>query len=163
MKWLISIKVQKEAYDGFYYKTAYRFPTTFKKPGEPVDHDSMQPMTELVTRSLFSRPSQGQTLPLAEATVRGVAWTGGQAHITRVEVSDDEGQTWSEAMLEGEAKPYAWRPWSFLWTPRAKGAKTLWCRATDSRNFTQKLEPSPWNPSGYLWGSADSIHVEVQG
>ena len=125
--------------------------------------ESMKPMEELVTRSLFASPSQGARVSLSEPlNLKGVSWTGGEKTIEKIEVSDDRGQSWKEARFQGEAEPYAWRQWEFDWHPTQPGALTLLCRATDSSGFVQPVEDSPWNPGGYLWKSADRLELEVQ-
>jgi hypothetical protein len=92
--------------------------------------------------------------------VQGVAWTG-EGRIVSVEVSADEGKTWSRARLTGDEVPYAWRMWEHDWRPARPGAQVLLCRATDDRGHTQP-ERSPWNPSGFLWNGWDRVSVEVK-
>jgi len=163
IKWVTSIRVQAEPSDGFYYQKGYRYPDIEVKPGDSVPPESMKPMEELVTRSLFASPSQGARVSLSEPlNLKGVSWTGGEKTIEKIEVSDDRGQSWKEARFQGEAEPYAWRQWEFDWHPTQPGALTLLCRATDSSGFVQPVEDSPWNPGGYLWKSADRLELEVQ-
>jgi DMSO/TMAO reductase YedYZ molybdopterin-dependent catalytic subunit len=161
IKWITLVRLQDEPYDGFYYKTGYRYPTKFGPPGQAVAAENMEPMDRLVTRSLFSHPLAGQSVKQGTVILTGVAWTGGDATIRKVEISDDGGKTWREVTLEGEAKPYAWRLWRADWQAKSSGPVTLLCRATDSLGQTQSVEPSPWNPGGYLWGSADRLDLEV--
>ncbi len=146
VKWITSIRVQATEYDGFYYKTGYRY--------------NGQPMTEMLVRSLFSSPAQGSSVR-GTTQLRGVAWSGGEAWVNKVEISDDEGKSWSVAQLQGEAKPYSWRHWLHEWTPSRSGKHSLWVRASDSSGKTQPLESSPWNPGGYLWNSVDRLEVTV--
>ena len=163
IKWVSVIRLQEDECEEFYYKKGYRYPDIPCRPGEAVDGRHMKPMTELVTRSLFSSPSQGDKISVGtEVAVKGVAWTGGEKLIEKVEVSDDEGENWHEVALEGEAEPYAWRLWSFSWKPKSAGVVSLRCRATDSSGFVQPPEDSPWNPGGYLWKTADRLELEVR-
>ena len=162
IKWVTSIRVQSEPSDGFYYQKGYRYPDIAVKPGNSVPPESMKPMEELVTRSLFASPSQGSRLSLSESvTLKGVGWTGGEKTIEKVEISDDGGLSWKEARFQGKAERYAWRQWAFDWRPTQAGAVTLLCRATDSSGFVQPVEDSPWNPGGYLWKSVDRLELEV--
>lgn len=162
IKWITSIKVQSEPCQAFFFDKGYRFPTEFGQPGAPVPADKMKPMTELVTRSLFARPLDQDRLQVSSPVeVKGVAWTGGDKTIKEVEVSFDGGVSWAIAELQGDELPYAWRPWSYQWTPEVAGPAMLRCRARDSSDFQQPLEKSAWNPGGYLWNSADQIQVEV--
>lgn len=164
VKWITSIRVSDKELDGFYYQKAYRYPSQPVNPGETIPKGTMQPMTELVTRTVIAVP------PLAQQNfkvgrpvdLRGVAWTGGDNTIEKVEFSDDGGKSWSDARLTSEKKPYAWRTWEATWKPAKAGPVELIARATDSTGFTQPLEPSQWNPGGYLWRTADHATVEVQ-
>ena len=47
----------------------------------------------------------------APVTVRGIAFDGGSG-IRTVEVSTDDGATWTPAALGQDLGPYAFRPWS---------------------------------------------------
>jgi DMSO/TMAO reductase YedYZ molybdopterin-dependent catalytic subunit len=164
VKWLGLLRVQAEPFEGFFYKKAYRYPTRPVTPGEAVPPEAMGPMDELVVKSLLTAPLAGARLPRTTVPVRGAAWTGGEAHVTRVEVSLDDGLTWLEARLAGEARPYAWRRFALDWTPpdgHPGGLLRLRARATDSAGHTQPVEPSPWNPSGYQWNTSDRVEVHL--
>ena len=162
VKWLGTLRVQDREFEGFFMQTAYRYPKRPVEPGAKVLPADTAPMSEMVVKSLIAAPLAGARVPRGPVPVRGVAWTGGDARITKVEVSADGGRTWAVARLEGEDRPYAWRRWAFDWTAaagRPGGAVTFMARATDDRGRVQPVGASPWNPSGYQWNAAD--HVEV--
>lgn len=162
VKWLTTLRVQKSEFEGFFFQTAYRYPKKPVKPGEKVHPADMAPMSEMVVKSLITAPLAGSRIPRGSFPVRGVAWTGGDARITQVEVSTDGGTTWTQARLVGEDRPYAWRQWELEAAPPKEqpgGLFTLLSRATDDRGRRQRVEPSPWNPSGYQWNAADSVEV----
>jgi Mo-co oxidoreductase dimerisation domain len=94
-------------------------------------------------------------------TIRGFAFSGAP-DIAKVEISEDDGASWHEAELDKRHDPYAWRLWSFKWTPKSKGKATLIARATDSRGVVQPKE-AVWNQSGYLYNGWHSVDVEVDG
>jgi len=77
-----------------------------------------------------------------------------------VEVSDDDGATWTKATLDPRHEPYSWRLWSFQWTPTAVGRVKLVARATDSRGSGQPRDPV-WNQSGYLSNGWHAVEIEV--
>lgn len=111
-------------------------------------------------KSLIISPADGQRLRSGvEATVRGVAWSGGGAQARRVEVSVDGGQTWHDAALGDSHGRYAWRTFAHRFVPVA-GTATIMARATDDRGAIQP-RVSPWNPGGYLWNGIQSVRVEV--
>ena len=118
----------------------------------------MRPLTELVVKSNFTEVPSGVRAGTA-AAIRGFAFSGAP-DIARVEVSDDGGQSWKDAVLDPRHDPYAWRLWSFRWEPKAAGKATLHARATDSRGSVQPRE-AVWNPSGYLYNAWHSVEIEV--
>jgi len=88
-----------------------------------------------------------------------LALSGGP-DVARVEVSDDGGETWKAAALDPRHDPFAWRLWTFRWTPPRAGDAALLCRATDVRGAVQPKEAA-WNPSGYLQNGWHSVTVPV--
>ncbi len=159
MKWLTRLSPQAEPQKGFYMDVGYRFP---KKPGEPgvaFKPEEMQPVTALFVKSNITGAPADAHVGSA-VTIRGFAFSGAP-DIAKVEVSDDGGVHWQEAELGREHDPYAWRLWSFRYTPRAAGTATLWVRATDSGGSVQPKDPV-WNQSGYLYNAWHSASIEVR-
>lgn len=93
-------------------------------------------------------------------TLRGFAFSGAP-DIARVEISDDDGATWTAAQLDPRHDPYAWRLWSIRWTPKKRGTARLFARATDGRGVVQPREAT-WNQSGYLYNAWHSVEIEVK-
>jgi hypothetical protein len=91
--------------------------------------------------------------------IRGFAFSGAP-DVVRVEVSDDDGATWNDATLDTRHDPYAWRMWSFRWSPHRAGKTRITARATDSRGVVQPRDAT-WNQSGYLYNGWHSVEVEV--
>jgi sulfite oxidase len=158
MKWLVRLSPQPEPQKGFYMETAYRFPVKPGEPGAPVAPADMRPVTNLFVKSnITEAPAQAKVG--SPATVRGFAFSGAP-DIGRVDVSDDGGETWSEATLDPRHDPYAWRLWAFRWIPKSAGKATLRARATDGSGSVQPRD-AVWNPSGYLYNAWQSVEVEV--
>jgi sulfane dehydrogenase subunit SoxC len=67
--------------------------------------------------------------------VSGLAWSG-RGRVTRVDVSTDGGQTWTEAVLETTPTPKAAVRFSHLWNWQG-GPATIMSRATDETGATQ--------------------------
>jgi len=158
MKWLMRISPQPEAQKGFYMETAYRFPQNPGEPGAPVPPEGMRPLTELFVKSSITDAPLRVKMGTA-ASIRGFALSGAP-DIAKVELSEDGGATWKDAVLDPRHDPYAWRLWSFRWEPRSVGKATLLARATDSRGSVQPKE-AVWNPSGYLHNAWQATEVEV--
>lgn len=159
VKWLVNIRVLREAHDGHFMVKAYRFPRSQVAPGADPDPTQMVPLAELEVRSLITAPLQGATVPTGPLVVKGVAWAG-EADIANVEVSVDFGRTWQTARLGAEQERYAWRRWEFQWVAREPGSYLVLARAMDSTGRTQPIE-QVWNPSGYLWNVIDRVRVNV--
>jgi len=63
------------------------------------------------------------------AELRGMAF-GGDRGITRVEISDDGGDTWNEAKITKPGTKISWSLWSYAWAP-AEERRHRTCRACD--------------------------------
>jgi hypothetical protein len=77
-----------------------------------------------------------------------------------VEVSTDGGSTWSDADLGEARSAFAWRPWTFAWTPPSEGDYELWSRATDGAGNVQPTEQR-WNVEGVQNTMAQRVRVRV--
>jgi DMSO/TMAO reductase YedYZ molybdopterin-dependent catalytic subunit len=155
VKWLRRILVTDQAFNGYFQTLDYAF---WKRRGETMERT---PLTEMQTKAEIAKPSQGEVVPASSnVCVHGAAWTG-DAEIIKVEVSTDDGSTWKNAMLLGEAKPNAWRLWEFNWeTPAGPGKTKLIARATDSRGRTQPSKHDP-DRGTYMINHLLPIEVEV--
>lgn len=95
-------------------------------------------------------------------TVGGVAFAGDRT-ITRVQVSDDDGDSWHEAEIKDRLDDNAWTLWSYEWTPPRSGKVRLTARAwevVDGVEVVQDaahMDPFPSGASGY-----DTYDVMVQ-
>jgi DMSO/TMAO reductase YedYZ molybdopterin-dependent catalytic subunit len=162
MKWLTDLTVQEDEAQGYFMETAYRYPSqpvppgTHPKPGDQID---MLPVEAMVVKSVIVQPNDEMVVPRGRVIIAGVAWTG-EGRIVGVDVSTDEGRTWQQAELLGEAAPYAWRQWRFLWQANDTGPHTILSRAIDERGEVQPVA-SPWNPGGFLWNGMDRVRVRV--
>ncbi|MEK6375416.1 MAG: sulfite oxidase [Acidobacteriota bacterium] len=144
MKWIVRLSPQAQPQTGFYMDTAYRY--------------EEKPLTEIFVKSnITTAPSRAKVGK--PQTIRGFAFSGAP-DIEKVEVSDDDGATWSAADLDSRHSPHAWRLWSYWWTPRARGTARLFVRATDTRGAVQPRD-AVWNPSGYVYNGWHSVDVEV--
>ncbi|ULA59998.1 MAG: putative Sulfite oxidase [Nitrospira sp.] len=159
MKWLMELTLRADETPGYYMQQAYRIPETSIQPGSGLPGSVMVPVEQMPVKSLIAAPGEGDTLKAGPVTIQGVAWAG-ESPITKVEVSCDDGKTWEPARLLGEAQPYAWRQWQYLWNARQVGPTAILCRATDAQG-AQQPEKSPWNPGGFLWNGWDRLSVTV--
>jgi DMSO/TMAO reductase YedYZ molybdopterin-dependent catalytic subunit len=151
VKHLDTIEASTKPLAGFWMKNAYRIPTG-KFP--IVQHfltqmnATTEPITEMVVNSMVTAPQHGHTMRAAETIeVRGLAWDGGYG-VKRVEFSVDGGQVWREAELGKDAGRFAFRTFSFPFTPPSAGVYQVMARASNSVGQTQ-VEKLIFNPAGY--------------
>lgn len=165
IKWVTSISVLDREHDGFWMARAYRHPGRAVQPGTAIPPEQMQPVTSLRVKSVIAEPRDDQAFitvaPGNALTIRGAAWSGDAGPVTRVDVSVDEGRSWSRATMPGNQRTdYGWRLWSYRWTPRREGDHAILVRARDAAGNTQPLAQE-WNPSGYLWNVVPRVSVRV--
>jgi DMSO/TMAO reductase YedYZ molybdopterin-dependent catalytic subunit len=119
MKWLSGIEVADHDHQGFYQRQGW---------------------SETAVVRTFSRIDNlgaGSQLPAGRpVTVRGHAYAGTRG-IRAVQVSTDSGATWSDADLDAQISPYAWRFFSWRWTPPAPGTHRMAVRAVDGSGAVQ--------------------------
>jgi DMSO/TMAO reductase YedYZ molybdopterin-dependent catalytic subunit len=158
MKWLVRLSAQPEPQKGFYMETAYRYPLTPGAPGVAFKPEEMSPVKEMFVKSNIT--TAPKTAKAGRAyNIRGFAFSGAP-DIIRVEISDDDGASWHDASLDPRHDPYAWRLWSWRWTPSHPGKTRLCARATDAHGREQPREAT-WNQSGYFQNGWHVVDVEV--
>jgi DMSO/TMAO reductase YedYZ molybdopterin-dependent catalytic subunit len=95
------------------------------------------------TRSRIDVPDDWTFVSLSKLTapieVKGIAF-GGDRGISRVELSFDDGQTWSDAEIYYSGGNLAWSLWKAKWTPAAASDYALLVRATDGKGDVQEWE-----------------------
>lgn len=135
VKWLERVIASDTPFTGHFQTIDYAF--WERRDGLPV----RVPITEMRIKAEIARPHIGEIVPAATAyRMHGAAWTG-DAPITTVDISDDDGLTWHAAKLLGSFVPNAWQLWEYIWqTPAQPGRRTVMARATDSRGHTQSLQ-----------------------
>jgi DMSO/TMAO reductase YedYZ molybdopterin-dependent catalytic subunit len=159
VKWITNIQPLDKEFDGFWMKTAYRYPVRPVPPGAAVDPADLKPLEVIRPKSMIAGPSDGAGVGNGPVRIHGTAWAG-ESPITRVDVSTDSGRTWRAATLGKDKARYAWRLWELSWTPPGPGSYVLMARATDAAGATQPLAED-WNPSGYLWNVVQQVRVNV--
>jgi sulfite oxidase len=160
VKWLTDIQVIEKEYDGFFVKTAYRFPNRPVAPGEAVAPQDMIPLTGLVVKSFINSPLDGATVAPGKVRMSGFAWAG-ESNIAKMDVSMDNGSSWLPAKLGKERERYAWQSFEYEFDISRPGSYLLMSRATDDKGYVQPVAPW-WNPSGYLWNVIDKVRINVK-
>jgi DMSO/TMAO reductase YedYZ molybdopterin-dependent catalytic subunit len=156
VKWLSRITVLDRPYEGFYMDKVYR---VFQKGEEP---ETGTVATGLSVKTIITQPEKDETLPVGPVTILGASYAG-EADITIVEVSVDNGKNWDPAEFIGPHEEFAWRQWEYIWDAKEKGDYTILARATDSEGRKQP-ESAQWNVLGYgnngIEEHAVTVHVK---
>jgi DMSO/TMAO reductase YedYZ molybdopterin-dependent catalytic subunit len=160
VKWLTHLQVSAKESDAFFVQTGYRYPRVPIAPGAAVDPKDMVPLAGLTVKSIITSPAEGAVAKRGPISVSGLAWAG-EANVTRVDVSVDNGSTWRQATLGSDQAPFAWRQFSYEWRADGPGSFLVMARAADDRGRVQPIA-ALWNPSGYLWNSIERVRVNVE-
>jgi len=159
VKWVRRIELRTEPWDGYFQSTSYRLLAPDQEQGPGVG----MTLAEVALNADFLAPDDRTTVKAGPVTVSGYAFAGGQREVTRVDLSIDDGQTWTQAQLQEDQGRWAWRLWHAQLEVRA-GHHEIVARAWDSAASTQpERAQSVWNPKGYINNSWARIHVHVVG
>ncbi|HEY7004427.1 MAG TPA: sulfite oxidase [Gaiellaceae bacterium] len=157
VKWLTRIELVAEPFAGHQQAQSYRLRREEDEEGIPLNR--MRPRALMVPPGIPDFPTRERVLPLAPCRLEGRAWSG-HAPIEAVEVSVDGGESWADAELEAPVGDWAWRGWSFEWSPEEAGSYVLLCRARDAAGNEQPAEPE-WNLGGYGNNAVQRMGVTV--
>jgi len=143
VKWLSSIEAVAEPFTGYQMTKSYRYAQSANDLGDPVT--VKKPRALMVPPGIPDFTSRVRVVNAGRVLLTGRAWSG-RAGISRVEISNDDGATWSDAELDRPVSELAWRGWSFAWEARP-GRHRLRARAIDDNGVIQPSEPF-WNYQG---------------
>ena len=149
IKWVNRIVASSEEADGVWQRgMAYKSFGPDITSLDNIDIAKYAPIQEMPVQSaIFSPLPNAKCVDGAGSTidVKGFAWSGGGRGIVRVDVSADNGKTWTTAQLgEGAEQPlhraWAWTFWEAE-VPVAEGfdgkSTTLVCKAIDAAHNSQ--------------------------
>ena len=164
MKGLSWIRVLDKPDENFWMKTGYRVPDTPRGNTTPEDVKAGSvktvPISRMPVRSFIVTPdNETKLVSRLPITIRGIAFSG-YGPINKLEVSLDDGKSFTTADLGEDHGPYSFRTWSYKWTPPKPGHYVLAARATDGKGNIQPDE-GVWNPGGYLWNRIERQEVVV--
>jgi DMSO/TMAO reductase YedYZ molybdopterin-dependent catalytic subunit len=155
VKWIKQITVIDQNFTGPFQSIDYVY-----YPHKETNKDA-RPVTTMNVNSTIQKPLDRDILNTGKHFIKGIAWTG-KGSITKVEVSTDNGQSWSNAKVDNGDNPgYEWVSWSHEWNIEEKGEYTILAKATDSFSRVQPTSPL-WNRKGYGYNAVDEITVKVE-
>jgi DMSO/TMAO reductase YedYZ molybdopterin-dependent catalytic subunit len=163
MKHVTSVKAVTKPESGFWMAPAYRIPLgKFPLVARFTSQDTAvnTPITEIVVNSLITSPALNGTVKSGSpVTVGGIAWDGGYG-LQTVDVSTDGGKTWAAATLGEDLGRFAFRTFSFQFSPKGKGKHTVMARAANKIGQTQPAQLIH-NPAGYHHNVIQSVAFNV--
>jgi DMSO/TMAO reductase YedYZ molybdopterin-dependent catalytic subunit len=133
-KWIEGIEVVERDYLGYWMQRGWSDVAAYQ------------------TMSRIDVPREGATLEgLSPHGVGGIAFAGDRG-IRAVEISADEGRTWTAAQVKPPLGPFSWSLWGVEWTPASAASYRLTVRATDGTGAAQtdeRREPLPDGATGW--------------
>jgi sulfite oxidase len=161
VKWVTNIHVQAHPSTNYFQEHAYKlFPAHVQ--AEHADWATGQMLGELPLNAVICHPQEGERLAAGPIRIEGYAITGARGHIERVELSVDEGATWTPATLLEQSSPWTWRFWEATLNLSA-GTYQMAVRAWDSAGRTQPQDARQvWNWKGYLNNAWHRVKVSIQ-
>jgi sulfite oxidase len=161
VKWLGSITAQPFPSDNYFQTRAYKLYSPWVSAQEAHLHAGWT-LAEQKTSSCICSPRSGERLAGRSMVVQGYATAGGGREIERVELTDDEGRTWTTASLVNYRRPWGWCFWEARLNLRY-GTNQIAVRAWDSAGETQPRDAGDvWNFKGYMNNSWHRIVVQAQ-
>jgi DMSO/TMAO reductase YedYZ molybdopterin-dependent catalytic subunit len=142
VKWLTRIELTGADAKGFYETQGWGpdFITPTRSRIDVPEHDSRFAVHDL---------------PIE---IKGIAF-GGDRGISRVEISDDDGETWDDANIHYPGTKLTWALWSYAWRPENVDDYTLVVRATDGEGAVQEWEEDRSPFSGATGFHKIVVHV----
>jgi DMSO/TMAO reductase YedYZ molybdopterin-dependent catalytic subunit len=144
VKWLTRIELTGPNAKGFYETQGWGpdFIAPTRSRIDVPDHESRFSLGKLV----------------GPVEVKGIAF-GGDRGISRVELSDDDGETWTDAKIIYPGTKLTWALWSHDWQPDGPDDYTLVVRATDGEGEVQEFEEDRSPFSGVTGLHKIIVHV----
>ena len=130
VKWITRIELVSEDFLGYWQKHGWSDPA-------PVN-----------TMSRVDGPTSDAMLESGSQVAAGVAFAGDR-QINTVEISTDEGASWTPANVKPAIGPYAWSLWQAPIELPADGSPLyVWVRATDGNGQVQTADDIGSYPDG---------------
>ena len=161
-KWLTGIELSAKKWTGEKMAPpSYSVPAFPVQPGTDVADSDYETFHSMPVKSLITSPRSGETQAAGQKSLRlrGHAWAGDDT-VTKVELSNDFGNSWTEATVAPLMNPYSWATWDGDVSFPTHGYYEIWARATDDKGNMQPFNVA-WNPKGYLNNAMHRIAVMI--
>lgn len=154
VKWLGKIIVSDRPSPNHYVANAYKIVTK----GSKLEWAERGPLYRFAVNSVTCTPASRSNAKNGKLTVAGYAVPSGGSAIKQVEVSSDNGTTWTRAKITSAIREYCWALWSAE-IPINVSTSQLVVRATDSQGQTQPQNIA-WNMKGYMFNAWHRTKVQ---
>ena len=163
VKMLTDIEVLDHPDDQFWMAKAYQIPKTpFGNIAPGTKDFPKEPINRMVPRSFVTNLKDGQLVkPAAPLAISGIAM-GGDAGVAKVELSIDDGKSWSAASLGADGGKYAFRRFAGSIATPVSGTMTILARCTNNNGIAQP-PAMIWNPGGYMQCGIERTRITVGG
>lgn len=148
VKWLTEIIVIQDHFTGPFQTEDYVY---YYKDG------TAEPVTNNKVNSTILQPMDKQILPVGNHLIKGIAWTGNGV-IDKVELSFDQGRSWTPARLLEEPKEFQTVQWQFPISIKSGKEYRITVRAAD-RSGKEQPNEAVWNEKGYGYNAQMEITV----
>jgi sulfite oxidase len=157
VKWLTRIVVSDRPSENPFQTHDYKLATA----DTPDAWTAAEPINEFPINSVICSPAADARLTVGTVRVSGYAISPGAAGngIRAVEVSSDDGRTWTAARLLEPRADYCWQLWEADVSVNQQ-TRHLIVRAIDSSGRMQP-EAAAWNVKGYLYNGWHRVPVVV--
>lgn len=155
VKWLDRVTVQTMESSNFYQQHDYKI-----LPPEAVDSETAEEfwhktpaLQSMPVNSVIASPEPGTTITRSAestVTVQGYALPSGEGGpVISVEISSDDGKTWTEAQLmhDPDESRWSWKLWKATVKVEAGCEVTMFSKAKDKSGQTQEKR-CQWNLRG---------------
>ncbi|XP_076650743.1 sulfite oxidase [Halictus rubicundus] len=171
VKWLDKIILSKEESQSQWQQGDYKgfSPNT---DWDNVDFSMAPAIQEMPVISAICTPEALDTVKVNDGkiNVKGYAWSGGGRKTIRVDVSNDQGNTWHTANLDEEdtnakeGRYYSWTLWSVdLPVHSSSQESEIWAKAVDaSYNVQPESFKHIWNLRGFLCNAYHKVKVKLE-
>lgn len=152
VKWLSRIRLRETPSENYYQAKDYRIPSP--------NTDLGPALTDQPVNSLICDPTDGGTVLSGDVLISGWAYAG-ERSVARVDLTTDQGVTWTTASLAPELGKWAWRFWEATVTlPR--GRHEIAVRAIDTAaNSQPERLATVWNSPGYVNNAWSRATIEA--
>ncbi len=143
-KWVTSIELVAETYQGYWQVRGWINEAQYETGSFIVTPGNAQVVDRFGIGAVTS-------VPLGLTPIAGVAFAGDRG-IKKVEVSTDQGNTWTQASIQDPLSGYTWVLWTADWNPPATGNYSIAVRSTDGTGAVQTAVmamPFPGGATGY--------------